>query len=301
MDIINIPIDVNRKDSRHHGSYEFPIATYDTRFEDLPCGFINWHWHEEMHFCVVRYGKVAFHVKSAVSYLGKDEGIFINSNCMHMLKPCENESSAIMTFFVHPKLLSAFPGSIVERKYVKPFVENAEFASLPLTTKVPWQSIVLERLKRIYDVSSSQYHGYELDVMLEYMMIWKSITASIPVSKVNMDIGASRDSHRMNTLLTYIHEHYAGKITLEELAAMVNLSRNECSRFFKRNASCSPFEYILNYRISKSSELLRSGDKSVKEAAYEVGFRDVSYFITSFKKRTGYTPKEYQRKMLTKA
>jgi AraC-like DNA-binding protein len=249
----------------------------------------------------VKYGKITVQVKSAVSYLGKDEGIFINSNCMHMLKPYENEACAIMTFFVHPKLFSAFPGSVVERKYVKPFVENDEFASMPLIGNVPWQSIVLERLKRIYDISSSQYKGYELDVMLEYMMIWKSMIASIPMGKVGMDIGAGNDSHRMKTILTYIHEHYADKITLEELATKINLSRNECSRFFRRSTNCSLFDYILNYRISKGSELLRSGDKSVKQAAYEVGFRDVSYFITSFKKRTGYTPKEYQRKMLASA
>lgn len=302
MDIINIPIDVNRKDSRLHGSYEFPIATYDTKFEDLPCGFINWHWHDEMHFYVVRYGKVAIQVKSAISYLEKDEGIFINSNCMHMLKPYENEESAVMTFFVHPKMLSAFPGSVVERKYVKPFIENGDFESMALAGNVPWQAVVIERLKKVYDISSSQYQGYELDIVLEYMMIWKSMIASIPVSEVDtdMDMDASRDSQRMKTILTYIHEHYADKITLDELAATINLSRNECSRFFKRNANCSPFEYILNYRVSKGSELLRSKDKSVKEAAYEVGFRDVSYFITSFKNRTGYTPKEYQRKISMK-
>ncbi len=297
MDIINIPIDANRKDSRHHGSYEFPIATYDTKFEDLPCGFINWHWHDEIHFCVVRYGKVAFHVNSAVSYLGKDDGIFINSNCIHLLKPYENETSAIMTFFVHPKLLSSFPGSVIERKYMKPFVENSEFESMVLTGSVPWQSVVLDRLRKIYEISSSQYQGYELDVMLEYMMIWKSITASVPASKIGAKASAGGNSHRMKAILTYIHDHYADRITLDELAATISLSRNECSRFFKRNANCSPFEYILDYRISKGSELLRSGDRTVKEVAYEVGFHDVSYFITCFKNRTRYTPKEYQRKM----
>ena len=299
MDIINIPIDINRKDSRHHGSYEFPIATYDTRFENLPCGFINWHWHDEMHFYVVRHGKIAVHVNSSISYLREDEGIFVNSNCMHMLKPYdENGCNAIITLFIHPKLFSSFPGSVVERKYVRPFVENSEFASIPLTSSIPWQSIVLDRLKKIYKISSSPYQGYELDIMLEYMMVWKAMISSIPVNEVGMKIEVCGNSHRLKTILTYIHEHYADKITLDELAAAINLSRNECSRFFKRSANCSLFEYILNYRISKGSEMLRSGDKSVKEVAYEVGFRDMSYFITSFKKRTGYTPKEYQRKML---
>ena len=62
MEISNILIDKNRKDSRLHGSYEFPMATYKVKFEMFLRGFINWHWHEEMQFHIVKKGKIAFYV-----------------------------------------------------------------------------------------------------------------------------------------------------------------------------------------------------------------------------------------------
>ena len=123
MEILNIPIDLNKKDSRLHGSYEFPVAVYDTKLENLPRGFINWHWHDEMHFYVVRKGKIAFYVNSAIYELGEGEGIFINCGRIHMVKPVDPFENSLITIFFHPKLFSGFQGSVIERKYIQPYID----------------------------------------------------------------------------------------------------------------------------------------------------------------------------------
>jgi AraC-like DNA-binding protein len=211
-----------------------------------------------------------------------------------MVKPLGAEKNSIITFFVHPKFLSCFQGSVVERKYVKPYINKEKLVCVALKKEEPWQCTILERLKEIYGICSSQQYGYELDAILAWTTIWRSIVMNVPVKSPEVDVGVYCNYQKMKTILAYINEHYAEKITLEEIAVTVNLSRNECCRFFKRSASCTLFEYIMNYRISKGCEFLQDMDKSVKEVAYTVGFGDASYFITRFKEKTGYTPKEYR-------
>lgn len=297
MDIYNIPIDSNRKDSRFHGSYEFPIAVYDTKLENLLYGFINWHWHDEMHFYVVNKGSVIVHVNSIQSCLLPEEGILINSGSLHMVKPNSQGENSIITIFVHPRLFSSFQGSIIERKYVKPYLKDGAFSFLVLRKEELWQIAVLERLAKIYDIFGRTYPFFELDTALLLGGIWKSIISHIPSDDDNTPVETKYNDERLKTLLSYVHKHYAEKLTLEKIAETINLSPNECCRFFKRNMAQTLFEYIIDYRITKGSELLFLGNKSVQEIAYLSGFGDVSYFITKFKNKTGYTPKEFQKKM----
>ena len=299
MEIFDVPIAQNRKDSRLHGSYEFPVAAYDVKLENLPQGFINWHWHDELHFYIVKKGRVAFHVHSAVYELGVGEGLFINCGCTHMVKPIGSSENSFATLFVHPKLLSGFQGSVIERKYIQPYINAEKIVNVTLQEKEPWQSSILNRLGRLYELCESQQDGYELEVVLEWIKIWQTLIANMPVDdKTESNAASSSVYRKMKTILSYINENYAEKITLKEIAQTVNLSRNECCRFFKQHANCTVFQYIMDYRINKASELLASKDMEVKEVAYATGFGDAGYFITSFKNKTGRTPKEYRNNIL---
>ena len=64
---------------------------------------------------------------------------------------------------------------------------------------------------------------------------------------------------------------------------------------FKRNIGLSPQVYLLNYRIDRACELLRTTDKSVSEVAYSVGFQDYSNFSRQFKARCLKSPTAYRK------
>lgn len=87
-----------------------------------------------------------------------------------------------------------------------------------------------------------------------------------------------RRNQRIKEILSYIREHFTEKITLDEIAKHLHLSTNECCRFFKKNMNCTLFEYITEYRLSKSMELLEHTDLPVSQIAYESGFGSSSYF-----------------------
>lgn len=59
----------------------------------------------------------------------------------------------------------------------------------------------------------------------------------------------------------------------------------------------SPVELIKEYRVTKSEMLLRTGQFSVSEVAYKVGFSDPGYFSRCFKEQYKSSPVEYLKKL----
>lgn len=57
----------------------------------------------------------------------------------------------------------------------------------------------------------------------------------------------------------------------------------------------SPYSYLIEYRLAKAAELLRTTNQSVGTIAASVGFSQISHFGRLFKKKTGRTPREYTR------
>ena len=65
---------------------------------------------------------------------------------------------------------------------------------------------------------------------------------------------------------------------------------------FKQMMNMTITEYLLEYRLSRSMELLEKKDLNISEIAEMTGFCTVSYYITAFKRKTGDTPLEYRKK-----
>lgn len=95
----------------------------------------------------------------------------------------------------------------------------------------------------------------------------------------------------------YIHQHYAEDITRSEIGAEFYLVPEYLARMYKKKTGISLKDYINDYRIQQAKLLLKQSDKQVGEVAADVGFGNLSYFSTLFKKSTGLTPVEYRRQL----
>ena len=67
-------------------------------------------------------------------------------------------------------------------------------------------------------------------------------------------------------------------------------------KIFKKETGLSIEDYVARMRIQKAADLLSSPDCRVTDAALAVGFQNIPYFSTVFKKYMGVTPKEYKEK-----
>jgi two-component system response regulator YesN len=93
----------------------------------------------------------------------------------------------------------------------------------------------------------------------------------------------------------YIHENYTREITLAELAEKVFISRNYLSLIFKNATGETINNYIIRVRMEKAKGLLLKGTLKIYEIAESVGYKNIPYFSTTFKKHFGITPVELIR------
>jgi AraC-like DNA-binding protein len=112
---------------------------------------------------------------------------------------------------------------------------------------------------------------------------------------INME-NRSQLTNKLNNIIEYIKTNFQEDISLEQLAAMAEISPSYLCRIFRKTYNMSPFTYILRCRISAAKEwLINYPDKSIKHIAYEAGFHNVSYFGLVFREQEGCSPNQFRR------
>jgi YesN/AraC family two-component response regulator len=95
----------------------------------------------------------------------------------------------------------------------------------------------------------------------------------------------------------YMQRRFAEELSLNEVAEHVFLNPVYFSRFFKQRTGKNFIDYLTQLRMAKAIELLRTGKFKIYEISAQVGYKDTKYFTHVFKESTGYSPKEYVRKL----
>ncbi|AMJ69218.1 AraC family transcriptional regulator [Enterobacter cloacae] len=96
-------------------------------------------------------------------------------------------------------------------------------------------------------------------------------------------------------VMFWLDEHYQEKFRLDALAAELDRSRSYVSRKFHAETGEKIHDYLNTLRLRKACECLLHSDASVREIAARVGFSDVTWFISAFKKGIGETPLQYRK------
>lgn len=100
----------------------------------------------------------------------------------------------------------------------------------------------------------------------------------------------------IDELMKYMRSNFAYKLSLEFLAAHVHLSREYLSRYFKQYTDKTISEFLLEIRMSKAKEMLRTSSYSVADIGAYCGYPSVGNFQKAFKKFVGIPPSEYRKK-----
>ena len=93
--------------------------------------------------------------------------------------------------------------------------------------------------------------------------------------------------------MAFIHENYARKISLEDIAASVYVSKNTALQIFREHIRLSPVAYLIGYRLERAAKLL-TGGMAVSRIAEKCGFESGTYFSRKFKEMYGCSPSEYR-------
>lgn len=292
---MQIIIDQNGREIKPHGTYAFPVLVSHERLSNYERRTFLWHWHAEMEWTYILDGEICYQVNDRIFHLKKGQGLLCNSNVLHMGKGENEEDCHYVSITAHPRLFRGFENSFLDRQYVEPVIDNTAFAYVVLDGGEPWQMQVLERLCQVEKLYEERPENYEFQIYLmlmeNWLAVWKNSWGNQEIQEEHA--AESRNMQRLKTIFSYLHEHYAEKITLQDVAGQVNICEAECCRLFKKYMKESLFDYLLDYRVERSKAVLLTA--SVTEAAEQSGFSSPAYYTKVFKERMGCTPKAYKK------
>lgn len=107
------------------------------------------------------------------------------------------------------------------------------------------------------------------------------------------------DMSSLEYVIDYIMGHIHQDILVDDLADKACMSKPTFYRYFKKIIGMSPADFINTKRMQFAKQLLVRDFKAVGDVGCAVGYNNTSHFIRSFKKYYGFTPKQYQKHILS--
>ena len=295
MQVNKIEVDNNLKEVIRHGSSEFPMAVYTDDFSLFEEGFIRWHWHKELQISYVLSDKICFQVEGKEFILEQGEGIILNTNVLHQINPYINNCKMFSIVF-DSSFISGNENLLINKMYINPILDSCNLKFIILKKGVNWQKEILDYSKQIFNAFHNREYGYELEVRNYLNIIWLILLRKVRSYNKNFKQLHSNDEEKVRLALEYIHNNYSENISLRDISKAVNISKSECCRSFQRVIKMTPFEYLMEYRILKSTNYLSNSNESISNIALNVGFNGISYYGKIFKKYMNCTPSQYRRK-----
>ncbi|MGI5959681.1 MAG: AraC family transcriptional regulator [Massiliimalia sp.] len=294
MNPLVIPVDQNLNALLPIGTPAFPIQLFHDNLKNFTNGFVNWHRQKTIEISVVKKGAVLVQTLGREQKVCAGDGFLIFPGRLHAVKPWGNQPAEYTTLIFDPVLLTGYRGSFWEEVYYLPYLGHgclffwgACADAQPAFEKLSW-------IFSLWDSSLTPEKQLQIQRLLQDS--WAVLADKIFSQQTIPESPA--ESRRLFDMVDYLHEHYQEKFSLTDMAAHICVSRGECSRFFKRMMHMTISEYLTEYRIAKSMELLEQGEQNITQIAESVGFSTVSYFICRFRQKVGQSPLAYQKQTL---
>ena len=274
---------------------EFPYIAYNAQLDQYAGRSAPWHWHRAVEFFYMESGTLEYCTPRQKISFPAGSGGFVNSNVLHMTRAVSRTERNIQRLHIFDTaLVSGNCGSRIEKKYVLPITANPKIELYAFHPGNPVGAETLAFIKDAFALCEDSV-GYEIKIREMMSQIWLKL---FELCSVFFDgTGAyDKNDERLKKMLVYIHEHFADKIQISELAAEACLSERECFRLFHHYLHTTPTKYIQGCRLQEACRLLRNGQDSVTEIGHICGFGDSSYFGKVFREYQNCTPMEYRKK-----
>ncbi len=283
---------VKREDGSEQVNYDddsFPSYIYDgwikpnVTWEKVP------HFHEDIEMVTVKTGKMAYSVNGTLIPLYEGDTIFVNSNQIHYSLSLDNETATYVIFIANPNILNS--SVAVEMQALQPILNNPKLSYLRFRN-------INENTVDIHNIMLSlpDIRRDPFQVTKKFFDIWEIILNQSKTYGM-LDEDAQLDIHTRSfkAMMYYIQQNYKESITLDDIAMSGNISKSLCNKVFHKYVGDSPVNYLLNYRVRKVAELLRTTSLSLSEIAALTGFNGTSYMSEMFKKSFKSSPRDFRK------
>ena len=94
--------------------------------------------------------------------------------------------------------------------------------------------------------------------------------------------------------ITYIEQNFQNDISIEDIAVSCGLNRSYFGKIFREEMGKSPQEFLISYRMTKATELLKITRLSIADIGNGVGYPNQLHFSRAFKNVYGISPRQWR-------
>lgn len=276
------------RENAAHGTLDFPIAYYAVD-DTHPRYEMTLHWYPEYEIIRVQSGRFHLNLDGRRFTMEAGDAVLISEGMCHSGVPedCVYECLVLdlQRFVAQNRIRIRQVLDILNHKQVvRPLLpRDAEG--------------LYEQLDQLFVAMKEERAGYELFVQGSlFLLLGMIVRDSLCGPAKDMPRRNRKQQMSLKNAVLYMEEHYAGPITLDELARCAGMNRKYFCSFFRSMTQKTPMEYLNNLRVEMAAERLVHTDHTVAEIAGECGFNDVSYFTKVFRRYMEYTPLSYRKK-----
>jgi len=287
---------VFHSDAQQDPSFPFAILRYTSQQLNQPL-----HVHEYIQIVYVLRGVLHHELRGKTLKASRGDLFVIPSRTEHRLCAIEGTEfeAAVIDFL--PSLVEGYMKPYLDTLH--PLLEQLHIDQ-PLSAEYqPWihlgkdkQAFVEQILQDTLEEYELREVGYKPSITLNLARLLILIDRQSRRSKrKTVSQATDAEGSPIEAVKRYIYDNYSGDIPLEQAAYVANMAPAYFSHQFKKETGQNFVDFVNEVRIERAMELIRRDSHTITSIGFQVGFRHLSHFIRTFKKRCGITPTEYKK------
>lgn len=265
------------------------------------------HSHDFMEIAYVASGTGTHKIGEMEYSVSKGDLFIINYDIPHGFRCVSSGPEAELTVYnciFKPEFIDY---QLINSKDFRDIAHHYLFRSLfPLESGTQNDFVLIGRdspeLEQLYVKMYNEYNrqdtGYIEMLRANVIELFVLITRLYKKAKDSRDCQGSRRNLIIENAIKYMMENYRKDIRLDDLSMLSFFSRNYFCKLFRDSTGMTVSEYIQKLRIQEACNLLRTTGSSIQEISGIVGYSDIKFFNSIFKRNTGITPTAYRKKFI---
>lgn len=286
------------KDNSEVVPYDIKGIPLYTRIQNLS-EYLNMrslpHWHDEIEMMYMLEGRLDYHVNGKTIPLDTHCCAITNCGQMHFSSSYKFQDCTFFCLIFHPRLLTG--NAAVYNRFIQPVLKDPDFQYLYFDPQHPFHSKISELVDTIRSHKQRGEWGYEMHVISALQGFWIEFVRQNDLARSGLLPADNPELKVQQDMLLFIHQHYMEKITLNDIANAGNVCRSKCCAIFRQYLDTSPMNFLNQYRLEVSCQMLAKEKTNITDIAVQCGFVHNSYYAQVFRKTYGCSPKIYREKM----
>ncbi len=247
------------------------------------------HWHQDIEITLILSGEMTYNVNNQAFIAKAGDALFINSKRLHYHFSSDKQDCKYLVLTINPSVIGA------ELEPVKVYFEEKFGINGDDFIIMSEDSNMKKEITNICWDIYNEFEKYKPDYFkLLYLSSNLSSIISEHITYKETDLKDNANRIKILKMTGFIHENYDMDISVDDIMKAGDIGRSQCFDLFNVTLGQTPINYLSNYRVQKSCELLKNINLTVSEIALSCGYSSPSYFTQVFRKITKLTPKEYR-------